>query len=56
MIFTEYLRYIQWPWALILAIVLPVAAAWLVTRGLRARRDRLARRHRVLRSDSVPME
>ncbi len=43
MIFTEYLRYVQWPWALILAIVLPVAAAWLVTRGLRARRDRLAR-------------
>jgi Ca-activated chloride channel family protein len=43
MIFTEYLRYVQWPWALTLAIVLPVAAAWLVRRGLRARRERLAR-------------
>ena len=32
-----------WPWALALAIVLPVVAAWLVRWGLQARRDRLAR-------------
>ncbi len=40
---STYLRYIQWPWALILAIVLPVATAWLVGWGIRARRTRLAR-------------
>ncbi|HEY1953472.1 MAG TPA: hypothetical protein VGG76_11775, partial [Gemmatimonadaceae bacterium] len=40
---TEMLRYIQWPWALSLAIVLPLATAWLVRWGLRARRERLAR-------------
>ncbi|HTD82686.1 MAG TPA: VWA domain-containing protein, partial [Gemmatimonadaceae bacterium] len=38
-----YLRYIQWPWALALGIVLPIVAAWLVRWGLRARRQRLAR-------------
>ena len=38
-----YLRYVQWPWALALAIVLPILSAWLVRWGLRARRDRLAR-------------
>src|SRR3954453_14695989 len=43
MIFADYLRYIQWPWALSLAIVLPTLAAWLVRWGLRARRERLAR-------------
>src|SRR5256885_7579603 len=40
---SELFRYIQWPWALALAIVLPVVAAWLVRWGLKARRDRLAR-------------
>src|SRR5256885_13801149 len=40
---SELFRYIQWPWALSLVIVLPVVAAWLVRWGLRARRDRLAR-------------
>jgi len=38
-----YLRYIQWPWALALAVALPILTAWLVRWGLRARRDRLAR-------------
>jgi Ca-activated chloride channel family protein len=37
------LQYIQWPWALALAIVLPVVTAWLVAWGIRARRTRLAR-------------
>ncbi|OLD47295.1 MAG: hypothetical protein AUI63_04215, partial [Gemmatimonadetes bacterium 13_1_40CM_2_60_3] len=39
----SYLRYIQWPWALALAIVLPVLTTWLVRWGLRARKERLAR-------------
>ena len=43
MTLTSALRYIQWPWALALAIVLPVVAAWLVRWGLHARRVRLAR-------------
>jgi hypothetical protein len=43
MIFGEYLRYVQWPWALSLAILLPIAAAWLVRWGLRSRQERLAR-------------
>jgi len=38
-----YFRYIQWPWALALAVALPILTAWLVRWGLRARRDRLAR-------------
>ena len=40
---TTYLRFIQWPWALILAIVLPLVTAWLVRWGVRARTRRLAR-------------
>jgi Ca-activated chloride channel homolog len=40
---TSYLRYIQWPWALAFAIVLPVVTAWLVGWGIRARRERLSR-------------
>ena len=40
---STYLRYIQWPWALAFAIVLPVVTAWLVSWGIRARRTRLAR-------------
>ena len=43
MTLTSYLRFIQWPWALPLAIVLPVLTAWLVAWGIRARRGRLAR-------------
>ena len=43
MIYGDYLRYVQWPWALSLAILLPIAAAWLVRWGLRARQERLAR-------------
>ena len=43
MTLTTYLRYIQWPWALAFAIVLPVATAWLVGWGIRVRRERLAR-------------
>lgn len=39
----SYLRYIQWPWALVLAIVLPIVTAWLVSWGIRARKTRLAR-------------
>ena len=42
-IITSYLRYIQWPWALALAIMLPLVTGWLVRWGLRARRERLAR-------------
>jgi len=38
-----YLRYVQWPWALPLIVVLPLVAAWLVRWGLRARRQRLAK-------------
>jgi hypothetical protein len=36
-----YLRYIQWPWALTLAIVLPIVAAYLLRWGLRARKERM---------------
>ena len=43
MTISTYLRYIQWPWALAFAIVLPVVTAWLVSWGIRARRTRLAR-------------
>ncbi|HYS70595.1 MAG TPA: VWA domain-containing protein, partial [Gemmatimonadaceae bacterium] len=39
----SFLRYIQWPWALALSILLAFATAWLVRWGLRARRRRLAR-------------
>ena len=39
----SYLRYIQWPWALALAIVLPIVTAWLVRRdSVRAKNDWLA--------------
>ena len=37
------LRYIQWPWALVLVVLLPVLTGWLVRWGLRARKQRLAR-------------
>jgi hypothetical protein len=37
------LTFIQWPWALPLAIVLPIVTAWLVRWGVRARTRRLAR-------------
>jgi Ca-activated chloride channel homolog len=40
---TDWMRYVQWPWALTLAIVLPLATAWLVRWGVRARAQRLAR-------------
>ena len=40
---TEYLRYIQWPWAIAFAVILPIVTAWLVRWGLRVRRERLAR-------------
>jgi len=39
----SYLHYIQWPWALVLVILLPLATAWLVRWGLRARQQRLSR-------------
>ncbi|HLA13734.1 MAG TPA: VWA domain-containing protein, partial [Gemmatimonadaceae bacterium] len=39
----SYLRFIQWPWALVVAIVLPVLTAWLVSYGLEARAKRLSR-------------
>ncbi|HKR09107.1 MAG TPA: VWA domain-containing protein, partial [Gemmatimonadaceae bacterium] len=41
--FIYYLRYVQWPWALPLILILPIIAAWLVRWGIRARRERLAR-------------
>jgi Ca-activated chloride channel homolog len=37
------LQYIQWPWALSLAVILPLATAWLVRWGIRARAARLSR-------------
>jgi Ca-activated chloride channel family protein len=37
-----YLRYITWPWALVLAVVLPVAITWLVIHARRVRAKRLA--------------
>jgi Ca-activated chloride channel family protein len=40
---TMLLQFIQWPWALPLAIVLPLVTAWLVRWGLRARAQRLQR-------------
>jgi len=40
---TTLLRYIQWPWALAFAVILPVVTAWLVGWGIRARRERLSR-------------
>ncbi|HMF87722.1 MAG TPA: VWA domain-containing protein, partial [Gemmatimonadaceae bacterium] len=40
---TTLLRFIQWPWALPIVIVLPIVAAWLVSWGLRARAERLKR-------------
>src|SRR3954467_1719327 len=43
MTYMYYLRYVQWPWALPLIIVLPIVAAWLVRWGIRARRERLPR-------------
>ena len=39
----DLLRYVQWPWALPVAILLAFAAAWLVRWGVRARAARLAR-------------
>src|SRR5690242_7252555 len=41
--FGYYLRYVQWPRALPLIILLPIITAWLVRWGIRARRERLAR-------------
>ena len=40
---TALLRFIQWPWALPIAILLPIVTAWLVRWGLRARAQRLQR-------------
>jgi len=40
---TALLRFIQWPWALPIAILLPLLTAWLVRWGLRARALRLQR-------------
>jgi Ca-activated chloride channel family protein len=40
---TDLLRYVQWPWALSLAIILPVATAWLVRWGAHARAVRLSK-------------
>ncbi|MEO7684081.1 MAG: VWA domain-containing protein, partial [Gemmatimonadaceae bacterium] len=37
-----YLRFITWPWALALAVVLPVATTWLVIHARRVRAKRLA--------------
>ncbi|MBA3466029.1 MAG: VWA domain-containing protein, partial [Gemmatimonadaceae bacterium] len=37
------LKFIQWPWALPLAIVLPLLTAWLARAGLQARARKLAR-------------
>ncbi|MFL5529219.1 MAG: hypothetical protein ACJ791_07625, partial [Gemmatimonadaceae bacterium] len=42
-VIAEYVRYIQWPWALVLTIVLPIVTVWLIRWGLRARAQRLAR-------------
>jgi len=39
----NYLRFIQWPWALVLAGVLPILTSWLVSYGLQARAQRLSR-------------
>ncbi len=40
---TTFMRFVQWPWALPLAVMLAVAAAWLVRWGVRARTERLSR-------------
>ncbi|HXL86355.1 MAG TPA: VWA domain-containing protein, partial [Gemmatimonadaceae bacterium] len=40
---TTLIRFVQWPWALPLAVILAVVAAWLVRWGVRARTQRLAR-------------
>jgi Ca-activated chloride channel homolog len=40
---SPFLQYIQWPWALPLAVILPLATAWLVRWGIRARAARLSR-------------
>ena len=40
---TTFMRFIQWPWVLPLAIILPLVTAWLVRWGLRARAQRLQR-------------
>jgi Ca-activated chloride channel family protein len=40
---TMFLRFIQWPWALPLAIILPLITGWLVRWGIRARAQRLQR-------------
>ncbi len=40
---TTLFQYIQWPWALTLAIALPLVTAWLVRWGVLARTARLAR-------------
>jgi Ca-activated chloride channel family protein len=37
-----YLRFISWPWALALAVVLPLVTAWLVIHSRRVRAQRLA--------------
>ncbi len=39
----SYIRFVQWPWALALAVILPLVTGWLVNAGLRARAQRLAR-------------
>src|ERR1700693_4509724 len=38
-----FMHFIQWPWALPLALVLPLVTAWLVRWGLKARAERLKR-------------
>ena len=40
---TTFMRFVQWPWALPLAIILPIVTAWLVRWGVRARGARLSR-------------
>ena len=40
---TMFMRFVQWPWALPIVIILPIVAAWLVRWGLRARGERLKR-------------
>ncbi|MFL5525123.1 MAG: vWA domain-containing protein, partial [Gemmatimonadaceae bacterium] len=42
-VIAEYARYVQWPWALVLTIVLPIVTVWLIRWGLRARAQRLSR-------------
>ena len=40
---TMFMRFVQWPWALPIVLILPIVAAWLVRWGLRARGERLKR-------------